>query len=95
MSRAETTSTGSKSEGGKRRELIPVWIFLPSCLPSWQSWIGYFRDQGFDCIDANLDFQHKSGSASSTGDDASAGKGPGEGEEHKILADGEWRRPSG
>lgn len=79
--------------------LHPSALAFPVLSTSWQSWIGYFRDQGFDCIDANLDFEPKSGSGSaapsSSGDDAGkqAAPGKGKGEEHKILADGEFCRP--
>lgn len=41
----------------------------------WQDWIGYFREAGFDCIDANLDYAEKSAN--------------GQEQEHDIFADGE------
>ncbi|PWN24287.1 hypothetical protein BCV69DRAFT_280181 [Microstroma glucosiphilum] len=85
-------------KGGRRSDLIGSdrMSFSVTCPSSWQSWIGYFRDQGFDCIDANLDFEPKTGGGggAGTGSSSSSSEGDGgavtgkvQGEEHKILAD--------
>ena len=51
----------------------------------WQEWIAYFRENGFDCIDANLDYT----GAQATSKDAKTADSKEVDEPHQILADGE------